>query len=311
MLALPPLGTLETWQMAMAAVHPQDQAALAEAVQQCVAAGGGFCSEFKIVRHDGAQTWIRATGRKLAGGAEQPPSVQGVMDDITPRRRGEAERIDLLRRLAQAQEDERRRISRDLHDQIGQTVTGLSLSLKALERDGAMTPSRMTSLQAMVAAISRDIHQAAVALRPSVLDDLGLVRALQALAASSAEASGMRIDVQAVGLTTRLSSEIETVIYRLVQEALTNVMKHAEASAVSILLDRGTEQIRVIVEDDGVGFDVEWRTGRNDTAHLGLSSMRERLALIGGSMTIESARGSGTTLFIQLPVAQHQPEARL
>jgi len=253
---------------------------------------------------------VRATGRRLAGGADQPPSVQGVIDDITARRQAEHDRLDLLRRLAQAQEDERRRISRDLHDQVGQTVTGLSLSLKALERDGDLSPGRMQSLQAMVVSISRDIHQAAAALRPSVLDDLGLVRAVQALATNIAEVSGLRIDVQATGFESRLSSELETVIYRLVQEALTNILKHAHAHAVSILLNHAAGRVRVIVEDDGVGFDVDGRTGGNDASHLGLSSMRERLALVGGTMTIESTQGAGTTLFILLPVAAKTRETR-
>ncbi len=230
--------------------------------------------------------------------------------ELAMRRQAERDRLDLLRRLAQTQEDERRRISRDLHDQVGQTVTGLSLSLKALERDGDLSPARMQSLQAMVVSISRDIHQAAVALRPSVLDDLGLVRALQALAATSAEVSGLRIDVQAVGFESRLSSELETVIYRLVQEALTNILKHAGAHAVSILLDHASDQIRVIVEDDGIGFDVDGRTGRNDTSHLGLSSMRERLTLVRGEMTIESTPGAGTALFIVLPVVTKTEEAQ-
>jgi signal transduction histidine kinase len=206
-----------------------------------------------------------------------------------------------------AQENERQRISRDLHDQVGQTVIGLSLGLKALEREGGESPVRIHSLHALVAEISRDIHRVAADLRPSALDDLGLLRALQGLAANCAEVSGLMIDVQAVASDSRLSSEVETVIYRSVQEALTNVIKHADAHAVSVLLERSNDQLRVIIDDDGTGFDVDDQVHGTGAPHLGLSGMRERLTLVGGSMAIESVPGSGTTLFIQIPAISSQP----
>ncbi len=312
MLELPPagrIGATDSWGSAMAAVNTDDRIALNEALQRCLTQSSNFSTEFRIQQLDDAQRWIHATGRILDGAKDQPRSLQGVMDDITSRKRSETERIELLRRLAMAQEDERRRISRDLHDQVGQSVTGLSLGLKALEGEGGISPSRVRSLQALVAEIGRDIHRAAADLRPSALDDLGLLRALQALAANCAETSGLRIDVQAAGSDGRLSSEIDTVIYRLVQEALTNILKHADASAVSVLLDRTADQIRVIVDDDGIGFNVDSSVNIGGAPQLGLSGMHERLALVGGRMTIESDAGRGTTIFIQVPIAWSKPGA--
>lgn len=308
MLELSPAAHGAAWQEVMAAVHPDDCSSLGCAVQECLTGRGHFCAEFRVEQRDGGQRWVRATGRLLAGENDQPDSLQGVMDNITARKRAEAERLDLLRRLAQAQEEERGRISRDLHDQVGQTVTGLSLSLKALEQEDGISPAHVHALQELVAGISRDIHRAAADLRPSALDDLGLLRALRALAANIADAAGIRIDVQALGYERRLSSEIETIIYRLVQESLTNILKHAHAHAVSVLLDHTAQEIRVIVEDDGIGFNVAAQADGSDVSHIGLSGMRERLALIGGSMMIESDIGSGTTLFMQVPILERSEE---
>lgn len=307
------IGDARSWTEAMTAVHPQDRDALDEAVRKCLTEGGTLEAEFRVRHAAGAARWIRATGRVLDGVDRQPRSLQGVMDDVTAQKQAESDRRDLRRRLALAQEDERKRISRELHDQVGQTVTGLSLAMKALEAEAGISPARMQSLQRLVTEIGRDIHRAAADLRPSALDDLGLQRALQALAASVAERLGIRIDVQAIGYPACVSSEIETVIYRVVQEALNNVAKHASASAVSILVERGADRLRVIVEDDGIGFDTEQAGSGGGGPHLGLSGIRERLALVGGSMTIETMTGGpesdqGTTLFIEVP-ASHAPSA--
>ncbi|WP_159013766.1 ATP-binding protein [Acidisoma sp. S159] len=301
-------ASVEGWQAALAAVHPDDRSALDEAVQRCLTESGNLSTEFRIRSKDGSQRWIRAIGRILDGGNERSRSLQGILDDITGSKRAETDRRELLLRLTLAQEDERRRISRDLHDQVGQTVTGLSLGLKALERQGGGSLTSIRVLQELTAAISRDIHRVATDLRPSVLDDLGLRRALQALAANITETSDIRIDVQSRGEEGRLSAEIEIVIFRAVQEALTNILKHADARAVSVLLDCSTEHLRVIVEDDGVGFRADPKAERGHGRHLGLAGMRERLALVGGDLTIQSEDGIGTTLFIKVPNLRPQQE---
>jgi signal transduction histidine kinase len=244
-------------------------------------------------------------------GPETRDAVQGVIADIDPRKRAEAERADLLRRLAQAQEEDRRRIARELHDQVGQSVTGLSLGLKGLQtllgEPGAEPKlrERVQWLQALTGTIGRDIHRAALDLRPTALDDLGLHKALLTYADDWSERYGISIDVQAVGDQDRLPAEVKTALYRTVQEALTNVLKHAAARNVSVLLERKEGKLRLIIEDDGRGMNPYASTNPRPGSgppRLGLSGIRERISAIGGTLTLESAPGSGTTLFIEVPI---------
>jgi signal transduction histidine kinase len=290
------------------AVLSEDRGRVRGAVEDCLAARRPLDVEFRVTRLDGPPRWVRLTGR--APGAEDDGAdvVHGVIADIEPRKRAEAERQELLRRLAEAQEDEQRRIARELHDQVGQAVTGLSLGLKRLENmlsasgAGPGAEDQVKWLQAITAEIGRDIHRAAADLRPTALDDLGLVRALEAYASDWQERFGIVVDVQVIGLESRLAPEIETAVYRIVQEALTNVLKHARASNVSVLLERRSGRLRLIVEDDGCGFDPAAEGGAAERPRLGLSGIRERLALIEGTMTIESIPDGGAALFIQIPI---------
>lgn len=302
------------WSDLLARVHPSDRPPLEAAVERCLGQAGLLDIEFRVrspVAHSPA-SWVQMTGRRQDGPGEVSAGLQGVLADVSAHKQVEAERLDLLRRLAQAQEDERRRISRELHDQVGQTVTGLALGLKALEAsleaDGPVARDRACRvgwLRSLAAEIGRDIHRAAADLRPAALDDLGIDKALEALASDWGDRYGVHVDVQTVGEQgARLPPEVEIVVYRVVQEALTNVLKHAEARGVSVVLDHAATQFRVIVEDDGKGFDAHVldRTKRA-TSRFGLSGMRERLARIGGTMMIESTPGAGTSVFIQIPLA--------
>jgi signal transduction histidine kinase len=243
--------------------------------------------------------------------------LHGVLADIEPQKRAAVERLDLLRRLGQAQEEERRRIARELHDQVGQTVTGLSLGLKGLERmlerEGvrSQTQGQVRWLQVLTSEVGRDVHRVASDLRPTALDDLGLAKALVARASDLGKRYGLAVDVQAYRIDDRLPAEIETTVYRVVQEALTNVLKHAAARRVGVVLERKADQLRVIVEDDGKGFDVEAQGAERDASarRLGLSGIRERLTLIGGTMALESTPGAGTSLFVRIPLTPASPGA--
>jgi signal transduction histidine kinase len=294
----------------LAAIHPDDRELVENGIRRCLHEGILLDVEFRTMSRDGSTHWLRATGRAPLIGPESN-AVQGVMADIDPRKRAEAERIELLRRLAQAQEEERRRIARELHDQVGQSVTGLSLGLKGLQTmlaDAEMESTlqeRVHWLQTLTGTIGRDIHRAALDLRPTALDDLGLYKALLTYADDWSERYGIAIDVQAVGDQGRLPAEVETALYRTVQEALTNVLKHAAAHNVSVLLERKDGQLRLIIEDDGRGIDpdVSAQPGLGGSSpRLGLSGICERLSLIGGTMTLESTPGSGTTLFAEVPL---------
>ena len=299
------------WAEATAAVQVGDKALLAQAVERCLRHGADMDGEYRV---GGAEPrrWIRVTGRTLDREPGQATLLHGVVADVSGRRRAEAERLDLLRRMALAQEDERRRIAQELHDQVGQTVTGLSLGLKTLETalvGPAASPAvqeRIAWLQKLAAGIGQDIHRAAVDLRPAALDDFGLPSALSALAATVGERHGISVDVQIVGVVERLPSDVETVVYRVMQEALTNMVKHARARVASVLLERRADALRLIVEDDGVGFDPADESA-DCHLRLGLSGMRERLRLVNGTLQIESVPDARTTLFIHILLAPEKP----
>jgi signal transduction histidine kinase len=212
-----------------------------------------------------------------------------------------SERIarDSLRRVVEAQELERRRLARELHDETGQALTSILLGLKGLEErmDDAESREAAEELRELVVSTLQDVRRLAVELRPSALDDFGLVAALERLTGSFAEQTGIAVDFQTALAEERLPEEVETAIYRIVQESLTNVVKHARARRVSILLARKDGAVKAVVEDDGQGFDPAEPTGGS-----GLVGMRERLALLGGRLAVESAPDRGTTVAAEVPV---------
>jgi signal transduction histidine kinase len=222
----------------------------------------------------------------------------------------DALRGQLLEQAIAVQEDERRHIARELHDQTGQALTSLLVWLRALEAeaDGAtglvVSPARLQELKAIVADTLDDVRDLALELRPSVLDDLGLVPALQRYVRTCHERHQLAIDFQTLGLEgVRLPPAVETALYRIAQEALTNVIQHAGARRVSLLLEARAGAVVMIVEDNGCGFEVDQFThGPLDGRWLGLSGMWERAELLGGRLTIESAPGDGTTVFVDIPL---------
>ncbi len=208
-----------------------------------------------------------------------------------------SERVErnALRRVVSAQELERRRLARELHDETGQALTSILLGLKGLE--GSESSEGIARLRELVVETLQDVRRLAVELRPQALDDFGLVPALERLTQGFAEQTGIAVDLEAGSAAERLPSEVETAIYRIVQESLTNVVKHARARRVSVLLARSDGKIKAVIEDDGKGFDPS-ETG----AGIGLVGMRERIALLDGTLTVESSEASGTTVAVEVPV---------
>jgi len=213
-----------------------------------------------------------------------------------------SERIasDSLRRVVEAQELERRRLARELHDETGQALTSILLGLKALEEklDDAGSRAAAAELRELVVTTLQDVRRLAVELRPSALDDFGLVAAVERLSASFSDQTGIEIDFETALGDERLPAEVETALYRIVQESLTNVVKHARARRISILLARRNGAIKAVIEDDGQGFD----PAASPSAGFGLVGMRERLALLGGRLEVESSGDTGTTIAAEVPV---------
>ena len=205
---------------------------------------------------------------------------------------------EAMRKVVQAQELERTRLARELHDETGQALTSILLGLKPLEGVAdADARAAVAAVRELVVSTLQDVRRLAVELRPSALDDLGLVPAVDRLAKTVAE-TGMRVDVEAHIGDERLPESVETTLYRIVQEAVTNVARHSGAERLSITLTRKNGAVVAIVEDDGKGFDPT-RTGSDG---LGLVGMRERLALVGGTLRIEAAAGAGTTIAAEVPL---------
>jgi signal transduction histidine kinase len=213
---------------------------------------------------------------------------------------------DALRRVVDAQELERARLARELHDETGQALTSILLGLKHLDEviDTNDAREATAALRELVVTTLQDVRRLAVELRPSALDDFGLVPAIERLAGTLAEQSELVVDLEARLGDRRLPTEAETALYRIVQEALTNVVKHASARRVSITLVRKEGFAVVVVEDDGQGFERD----ATRAGSLGFVGMRERVELVGGRLTVESSPGAGTTIVAEVPVTRTPPE---
>jgi signal transduction histidine kinase len=207
---------------------------------------------------------------------------------------------DALQRAVEGQELERRRLARELHDETGQALTSILLGLRSLEQmDSKDVGEAVGNLRDLVVQTLQDVRRLAVELRPTALDDFGLAAALERLANGFAEQTGATVELESRLGDERLPADVETVLYRIVQEALTNVVKHAQADRVSIVLQRKDGKVMAVIEDDGRGFSAAAR----EDGGLGLVGMTERVELVNGRLQIESAEGAGTTLVVEVPVS--------
>jgi PAS domain S-box-containing protein len=230
-----------------------------------------------------------------------------LQTEIIERQHAEDTRRDLMLQLMTLQENERHRIARELHDHMGQQLVALSLRLKALEDSFHTSEGTLASikrLRGMADELSQEIHRLALDLRPPALDDLGLLRAMQTLVEQWGEQAQVATDFHSGSVDdSHIPPPVTTAIYRVVQEALTNVVKHAHARHVSLIVEEDDDNLVVIVEDDGIGVDTDIMQTRH-TNQMGLQSMQERIAMIGGTLTIESSPGNGTTVFVRVSLAQ-------
>lgn len=222
-------------------------------------------------------------------------------------RRKETLRGQLLEKLITAQEEERKRIARDLHDQLGATLSGLTLSIEAAEQSLPTSPAplqeRWQRTKVLATQALEETHKLILDLRPVVLDGLGLVAAIRADAEERLPARGIDVQVNVLGVRRRLAPELELALFRIVQEALNNIAKHSEARHVQLALEFQDAVVMVTVEDDGKGFDVPTVSNSKDkTRGLGLLGMAERAQLAGGSFHLESQVGRGTRIVLTMPV---------
>lgn len=247
-------------------------------------------------------------GRVLARTSELHGSNEQLQKEMERRRKMEAERETMMQALVTAQEAERERISRELHDEIGQHVTALLLGLKEIQapvQGHAPAAARLQAMQEITERIGQQIHDVAVELRPTSLRDLGLVRCLANFIEERMVRANIAADFDYEELGTgRLPEPVETALFRILCEALHNVFRHAQATRVAVILRRRPGRVVAIVEDNGTGFDLAMEEKAPRRAHLGIVGMRERVALLGGELALESRPGEGTTVIVRLPLPE-------
>jgi signal transduction histidine kinase len=208
-------------------------------------------------------------------------------------------RLRLARRLIAVQEEQCRRLSRELHDDLGQMLASVALELHGIRAGSAEQGERLTRAAMLVDQLSTRVHAAAWNLRPADLDHLGLRASVEDLAAMLCAQLDIPCDMDLEALSCPLAPEVALTLYRVAQEALTNIGKHAQPRRAGVTAHVGDRRLRLTIEDDGRGFDADTTPGSRS---LGLAGMRERLALVGGELSIETARGKGTTLYADVPL---------
>ena len=279
----------------------------------------GLANHSVLIAKDGREIPIEDSAAPIM----QDGKVQGVVmvfSDVSARKA--TERVSrenaLMHGIVEAQESERRRIARDLHDHLGQRMTALRLRVEAVAKECGKykeIEDALKEIQAAASEIDRDVAFLSWELRPTELENLGLDDAIASYVREWSRQHGISADFHAAAnngtiLTKRLQREMETNVYRIVQEALNNIVKHAEAESVSVLLQYGSDNLTLIVEDDGRGFTEDIHTtGAGPQSGLGLIGMRERTEILGGSLSIESTTSGGTTVIARIPTTASTSKA--
>jgi len=279
-------------------VSPAERPALAALLEP--ASRDRMRGELAFRARDGTPLPVSVTFAPLRlAGSAGVSGVIGVVVDITERKQQEEIRTQLIEQVMIAQEEERRRIARELHDETGQSLTALLVGLRTIEESRTMAQAAELAqrLRGIVAQTLDEVGRLARGLHPSILDDVGLAAAATRQVQEFAQRHRVAVDVRIEGLDAEaVPPLLQTTVYRVLQEALTNVARHASARRVSIQLVRAGATVELRVQDDGMGFEPR------DGGRLGLRGMRERAALLGGSVEVESRPGAGTMITAHLPV---------
>jgi PAS domain S-box-containing protein len=288
-------------------VHPEYYEQVTERIEQIHAVEQSPPPiEVKNTRLDGQILYTAGTGIPITYAGK--PAILSVVLDITERKLAEERLRELTRQLIAAQEAERKRIAQELHDELGQAMTAISLDLGGIEKALPAEASRelrerLIDARSMAHAVDEQISEMALDLRPSLLDDLGLLPALQWYLNRYSQRTGIEVATNFEDLESRLPDEVETTLYRVIQEALTNIARHAQAGKVLISLDRSAAAVTASIQDNGRGFDVDGAQGpAASPGSMGLLGIKDRVSTLGGTVDIRSERGEGTRIQIELPI---------
>jgi two-component system, NarL family, sensor histidine kinase UhpB len=293
-------ATTESW---TARVHPDDLARVLHEVEACTRERRFYDLEYRFRRADGGYVWMHDRGVPFFAAGGELERIVGVFSDVSERKRAQQALLELAQRVVQTEESERRKIHRELHDRVGQGLSSLLISLDVLRQQlppeaAAAVQPRLDDVRALALKAVDDTRDVMADLRPPALDDFGLVSALRAHAESFTARTGIEVHVAGGTAPPELSGIGQTALFRIAQEALANVAKHAGATRVDIELHADADGAELGIADDGAGFDLERAQGGPG---WGLKTMRERAEAVGATLRIESRPGEGTVLSVRLP----------
>ena len=299
------------YEKVLSLAHPADRDLVRRSLQQAMESGEETIIEYRLALPDGKIRWISARGGLQQNSPRESKRLAGVCIDITARKLAEEtlkqhenELMTLTGRLIYAQEEELRRLSRELHDDLTQRLAAMALDAALIEKqlDSAQHQSiqDLKGLRTNLTEVADEVHNLSRQLHPSILDDLGLVQAVEAECAAFTKKTGIDLSFVPRDLPDSVPQPLALCLYRVIREALQNMGKHSRAAAASITLQGVSDGIRLLIQDKGVGFDSQEVKKK---AGIGLSSMRERVRLVNGTIAIESKPGKGTELQVFIPFA--------
>jgi PAS domain S-box-containing protein len=261
--------------------------------------------ELRLIRKNGSEAICMVSTNLITSDGE-PKGFQNIARDVTQEKRMQENLRYYLQEITRAQEEERKRIARELHDDTAQLLGSLSRQLdNFVRKKHGLAPNEVLFLKDLQAQLNRgvqSVHRFVQDLRPSLLDDLGLIPALRSLMKDLQEYEGIGTKLKVVGGERRFSPEFESLLFRIVQEALSNIRRHAQASEAQVVMEFAKDKVKVTISDNGQGFEL---SGRVDdlprSGKLGLAGMQERARLLGGTFEVKSTPGKGTTLIVEVP----------
>jgi PAS domain S-box-containing protein len=310
-LGLTGVPKCHTRQQFLSGVHPDDRAKFIAAVADLTPQSPTTQISYRVVRPDGAVIWLEKSGRAFFDAEGKMTRMIGIMGDITGRKLGEEALAGVSRRLIEAQDQERTRIARELHDDIGQRLALLAMGLTQLQQNSANLPaevhSRMRELQKQTSEIAIDIQSLSHELHSSRLEYLGITAAVRAFCKEFSEQQKVEIDFRTHDLPSSLPPDISLCLFRVLQEALHNSAKHSGVRYFEVRLSGTSDEVHLTVSDSGAGFD---REAAKEARGLGLISMEERLKLLNGTFSIESQHKRGTTIRAHVPLSARSDSMR-
>jgi PAS domain S-box-containing protein len=290
-----------TYNAFLSYVHPEDRAFVEQSVNEALYQGKPYSIDHRIVLPSGLERLVHEEGEVTYDESGKPVRMLGTVLDITQHKRVEEELRALSHRLVRIQEEERRAIARELHDEIGQSLTVLRLMLERIAHSPKKgSGSILDEAQSVIKEVMMRVRKLSLELQPRMLDDLGLLPALLWHFERYSAQTQIHTNFQHSGLQRHLPQEVNTAAYRIVQEALTNVARYAEVNEVTIRAWANNDTLCLQIEDDGRGFDPATLANGSSS---GLFGMRERALALGGKLTVESAPGKGTQVTAELPIS--------